>query len=698
MKSRLAYWFIGQSRPRKALILIGADIVFAVLALWSSFSLRWGTLFVPRNIEWTLIAIAPVLAVPIFIRLGLYRAIIRYIEMKALWTIVQAVTIYAAAFSLIYFLPFIFYESGIRNLPRTVPILNWLIMVLLVGSSRFFARWWLGDTYTRLGGGHSFDQQPKKKVLIYGAGSGGVQLASALALGREFEPVAFIDDDPSLHRHKIHGLKIYPFSALSYLIDRYEVASVLLAMPSAKRSRQSELIRRLEPYAVHVLSMPGVSEIAEGKITFDSLREVGIEDLLGRDPVIPDSALLHANITGKVVMVTGAGGSIGSELCRQIIALNPSALILFELSEYALYAIEQELLLQSPRLGTHEKTPIYAILGSVADARRLISVCETFKVQTIYHAAAYKHVPIVEHNPVAAIHNNVFGTLRTAEAAVLAQVETFVLISTDKAVRPTNTMGATKRFAELILQAFSAEPSICQSTRFTMVRFGNVLGSSGSVVPLFKEQIKRGGPVTVTDPGIIRYFMTIPEAAQLVIQAGAMGGGGDVFVLDMGEPVRILDLAKRMIHLSGLEIKDLEHPDGEIEICFTGLRPGEKLYEELLIGDNVTETGHPRIMRAEEHVIAWTDLSRRLERLDKAAEQDDHEQIREILLETVSGFAPQCGIEDLLWKQAQTGTEVQAIEEAGKKKPLLGNYKERLENQAANKFEEALPDETEKNL
>lgn len=697
MKSKMAHWFIGQSRPRKALILIGADIMFAMLALWSAFSLRWGVLFVPRKIEWILIAITPVLAVPIFIRLGLYRAIIRYIEMKALWTIVQAVTIYAAAFAVIYFLPFVFYESGIRNLPRTVPILNWLIMILLVGSSRFIARWWLGDMYIRLSGGHHL-HLAKKKIVIYGAGSGGVQLASALALGREFDPVAFIDDDPSLHKHKIHGLKIYPFSALSYLIERYEVSSVLLAIPSAKRARKSELIRLLEPYAVHVLSMPGVSEIAEGKITFDTLREIGIEDLLGRDPVTPDSELLHANITGKSVMVTGAGGSIGSELCRQIIALKPSALVLFELSEYALYAIEQELRLWVSRFAANETPPIYPLLGSVTDVARLVKVCKTFKVQTIYHAAAYKHVPLVEHNPVAAICNNVFGTLRTAEAAVMAQVETFVLISTDKAVRPTNTMGATKRFAELILQAFSAEATLRKSTRFTMVRFGNVLGSSGSVVPLFKEQIKRGGPVTVTDPNIIRYFMTIPEAAQLVIQAGAMGNGGDVFVLDMGDPVRILDLAKRMIHLSGLEIKDSEHPDGEIEICFTGLRPGEKLYEELLIGDHVTETEHPRIMRAEEHVIGWTDLTCRLERLNKAAEQDDHGQIREILLETVSGFAPQCGIEDLLWKQTQPQNGTPDSAETDKKKPLLGNYKERLENQAANKFEEALPDETEKNL
>lgn len=650
MKTRLAHWFVGLSRPRKALILISADTLFAALALWASFSLRWGVIFVPKPVEWALIAAAPLVAVPIFIRLGLYRAIIRYMEIKALWAIVQAVTLYAIVFALLYFLPFVFYETGIRNLPRTVPILNWLIMALLVGGSRFFARWWFSDTYFRAAGGNHPAQPPKKKVVIYGAGSAGVQLASALTLGREFQPVAFIDDEPSLQRHKINGLRIYPFSALDYLIERHDVNSVLLAMPSAKRSRISERVRQLEPYAVRVLSIPNLSEIAGGKITFDALREVDIEDLLGRDPVAPNPALLHANVSGKTVMVTGAGGSIGSELCRQIFALRPAALVLYEMSEYALYTIEQELSLQAARLADGPKPAVYALLGSVANGARLAKVCRTFGIQTIYHAAAYKHVPIVEHNPVAAIRNNVFGTLRCAEAALQTGVETFVLISTDKAVRPTNTMGASKRFAELILQAFSAAPENLGKTRFTMVRFGNVLGSSGSVVPLFREQIKRGGPITVTDPNIIRYFMTIPEAAQLVIQAGAMGEGGDVFVLDMGDPVRILDLAKRMIHLSGLEIKDAEHPDGEIEICFTGLRPGEKLYEELLIGDNVTSTSHPRILRAEEHVIPWHDLAGRLAQLNDAAEQDDHARIRDILLGAVSGFAPQCGIEDLLWK------------------------------------------------
>jgi FlaA1/EpsC-like NDP-sugar epimerase len=397
--------------------------------------------------------------------------------------------------------------------------------------------------------------------------------------------------------------------------------------------------------------MPGLSDIAQGKVTFDVVQEVDIADLLGRDPVAPNQSLLHANIAGKVVMVTGAGGSIGSELCRQIIQLRPASLILFELSEFALYAIEKELNYLLAKTKSSKKIGIISVLGSVVNAGRIEKVCKTFNVQTIYHAAAYKHVPMVEKNPGEAIWNNVFGTFRTAKAAIKAKVETFVLISTDKAVRPANTMGATKRFAELILQALSLDAENKHQTRFTMVRFGNVLGSSGSVVPLFREQIARGGPVTVTDERIIRYFMTIPEASQLVIQAGAMGQGGDVFVLDMGEPIRIVDLAKRMIHLSGLEIKDEDHPAGEIEISFTGLRPGEKLYEELLIGDNVSETSHARIMRAQEHVIPWADLEKLLAILERATKDDDFEQVRDVLATAVAGFVPQCEIEDLLWKE-----------------------------------------------
>ncbi len=645
MRSRLAHWFIGLSRQKKAFILISADVFFAVFALWASFSLRLGVLYIPRGDEWYLFAAAPVLAVPIFVKLGLYRAIIRYIEIRALWTIIQATTLYALVFA------FILYESGIKDIPRTVSPLNWLNMMLLVGSSRFFARWWLGDIYSRLGGGRGAKDYGKKNVVIYGAGSAGVQLVSALEHGREFRPVAFIDDDELLHKRKVNGLRIYPLSSLSYLIERHQVSDILLAVPSASRARRNEIIRLLEPYSVHVRSMPGVSDIAQGKVTFDVLQEVDIADLLGRDPVAPNQSLLHANIAGKVVMVTGAGGSIGSELCRQIILLQPTSLILFELCEFALYVIEKELNHLLTKIKGAKEIEIISVLGSVTNTDRIEKICKTFNVQTIYHAAAYKHVPMVEKNPGEAIWNNIFGTLNAAKAAIKAKVETFVLISTDKAVRPTNTMGATKRFAELILQALSLDAENKHRTHFTMVRFGNVLGSSGSVVPLFREQIARGGPVTVTDERIIRYFMTIPEASQLVIQAGAMGQGGDVFVLDMGEPIRILDLAKRMIHLSGLEIKDEDHPAGEIEISFTGLRPGEKLYEELLIGDNVSETSHARIMRAQEHVISWADLEKMLAALELATRNDDFERVRSILMEAVSGFVPQCEIGDLLWKE-----------------------------------------------
>ncbi|MEE7628110.1 nucleoside-diphosphate sugar epimerase/dehydratase [Methylobacter sp. Wu8] len=645
MRSRLANWFIGLARQKKAFILISADVFFAMFALWAAFSLRWGELYIPKDDEWYLFAAAPVIAVPIFVKLGLYRAIIRYIEVRALWTIIQATTLYALFFA------FVLYESGIKGVPRTVLPLNWLNMMLLVGGSRFFARWWLGEVYLNLGVGRGAKNHSKKNVVIYGAGNAGVQLASALGYGREFRPVAFIDDDELLHKQKVNGLRIYPLSSLRYLIEKYQVSDVLLAMPSANRARKSEIIRLLEPFAVHVMSMPGLSEIAQGKVTVDALQEVDIADLLGRDAVAPDQSLLHANIAGKVVMVTGAGGSIGSELCRQIILLQPESLILFEISEFALYAIEKELQHLLTKAKNDKEIKLIPVLGSVVNAKRCEKICKTFKVRTIYHAAAYKHVPMVERNPGEAVWNNIFGTLHAAMAAIKTEVETFVLISTDKAVRPTNTMGATKRFAELILQALSFNQANNTNTRFTMVRFGNVLGSSGSVVPLFKEQIARGGPVTVTDERIIRYFMTIPEAAQLVIQAGAMGQGGDVFVLDMGEPIRIVDLAKRMIHLSGLEIKDAEHPGGDIEISYTGLRPGEKLYEELLIGDNVSKTGHERIMRAQEQVIPWTELEKMLAVLEQATQDDDFERVRAVLADAVTGFVPQCEIEDVLWKE-----------------------------------------------
>ncbi len=647
IQNSLAHWFISLNRKYKAVILINTDIFFVFFALWSSFSLRWGELYIPKGDEWYLFAAAPFIAIPIFIRLGLYRAIIRYIEIKALWTIVQASTLYALLFA------FVIYESGIKVIPRTVSPLNGLIILFLLASSRFIARWWLGEAYFRITGKKSRAESLKKPVIIYGAGSAGVQLAAALEQGRDFKAVAFIDDDKALHKRKINSLSIYPLSSLSYLIDKHTVSNILLAMPSAKHSRISELIRILETYKVHVMSMPGLSDIAEGKVSVDALQEVDIADLLGRDPVAPNKSLFEANINQKVVMVTGAGGSIGSELCRQIIKLKPRSLILYEISEFALYAIEKELNQLISKKTAVDVPEIIPILGSITNAKRLEKTSQTLNVQTIYHAAAYKHVPLVEQNPGEAIYNNIFGTLYTAQAALKANVELFVLISTDKAVRPTNTMGATKRFAELILQALSLQNTDQGSTRFTMVRFGNVLGSSGSVVPLFREQIARGGPVTVTDARIIRYFMTIPEASQLVIQAGALSQGGDVFVLDMGEPIRILDLAKRMIHLSGLEVKSEDTLDGEIEIKFTGLRPGEKLYEELLIGENVTETLHPRIMRAEEHVIEWEDLNNLLASLKLAHSNDDFAAIRDLLKQAVTGFNPQCQISDILYQRSQ---------------------------------------------
>ncbi len=649
IQTKIAYWFVGLSRKKKAVILISMDAFFVLLAFWLSLSLRWGVWYVPTGDKWYLFAVAPFIAIPIFARLGLYRAIIRYIEIRALWVIVQATALYALAFA------FVIYESDIKVIPRTVSPLNWVLIMLFVGSSRFCARCWLGEIYFRLGGSRINKAVGKKNVVIYGAGSAGAQLAAALEQGREFKAVAFIDDDALIQDMKINNLKIHSLASLKLLIDRYQVSHVLLAMPSVSRARIGELIRMLEPYKIHVMSMPGLSDIAQGRVTVDALQEVDIADLLGRDAVSPNPNLLSANISGKVVMVTGAGGSIGSELCRQIIQLQPTALVLYEMCEFGLYAIENELNFTLKQVNQSLIQPIELItlLGSVTDAVRVEKVCKTFKVQTIYHAAAYKHVPMVEKNPGQGIWNNIFGTLHTAQAAINAGVELFVLISTDKAVRPTNTMGATKRFAELILQALSLQNTLPSSTRFTMVRFGNVLGSSGSVVPLFREQIARGGPVTVTDARIIRYFMTIPEAAQLVIQAGALAEGGDVFVLDMGEPIRILDLAKRMIHLSGLQIKDESHPAGEIEISFTGLRPGEKLYEELLIGDNVTDTHHPRIMRAEEHVIPWNVLDMLLSDLKTAAREDDFIQVRDILKQAVTGFVPQCGIDDLVWKQDQ---------------------------------------------
>ncbi len=647
-----------------------ADVVMLLLALWSAFALRLGEFYQPSIEIAGLILIAPAIAIPIFIRFGLYRAIVRYIGFRALWAVVQAVTLYALLWGVLEAL------SGVKGVPRSVILINWVVAILLIGGSRMLARWWFSGLIIGTGTGTGTGTDTgglRRNVVIYGAGSAGIQLASALAIGREFRPVAYLDDDATLHGRLINGLAVYSFTRLGQLIADDQVEEVLLALPSVSRSRRHEIITLLEPYSVHVRTLPGVSELAQGNIKIDDVREVTIEDLLGRDPVAPNEALLHKNITGKVVMVTGAGGSIGSELCRQILTLEPTILLLFEQSEYSLYAIERELIIQIDS-GLVEKSSLklVPVLGSVIDAGRLRQVIQAYGVQTIYHAAAYKHVPMVEKNPAEAIRNNILGTWSSARVAGECGVESFVLISTDKAVRPTNTMGATKRVAELVLQGLSlrggrndsdsltpafsrGEKEKIDSTRYCMVRFGNVLGSSGSVVPLFREQIRKGGPVTVTDPKIIRYFMTIPEAAQLVIQAGAMGRGGDVFLLDMGEPVKILDLARKMIRLSGFEVKDENHPKGDIKIAFTGLRPGEKLYEELLIGDNVHPTDHPLIMRAEEDVLPWSEMEKLLGDFESAAADHDQERIRNLLLEAVAGFKPQCGIEDSVYRLGEGG-------------------------------------------
>jgi len=641
---QLALHFLGFGRWKKAFLLMSFDSLLAVFSLWLAFSLRLGELYDPLGDAWPLFVILPSISIPIFLKFGLYRAIIRYIGERALKAIFQSVALSFLIFSLVAFL----LDSYFGVVPRTVPFLTGLLLLFFVVVSRFIARGWLANAYAALGGQVAVEFYAKN-IIIYGAGRAGAQLASALSAGSEYCVIAFIDDDKRVHKQKLDGIKIYPITALNQLIEENNVSDVLLAMPTIPRVRRSEIIRLLEPYSVHVRTMPCLVEMAQGKVRFDDLQEVDIADLLGRDAVSPDQNLLSANIAGKVVLVTGAGGSIGSELCRQIIFLQPAKLILYELNEFALYEVDKNLRQLVAKMPDAQAFKIIPVLGSVVDGVRFEKVCTRFLVQTIYHSAAFKHVPLVEYNTSVAVRNNVQGTLNIAFAAMAAKVETFVLISTDKAVRPTNTMGATKRLAELILQALSLLDT--HNTRFTMVRFGNVLGSSGSVIPLFREQIARGGPVTVTDERMLRYFMTIPEAAQLVIQAGAMGSGGDVFVLDMGEPIKINELAKRMIRLSGLEVKDQYHEDGDIDIIYTGLRPGEKLYEELLIGDNVSETEHCRILRAEEVVIFWAELEKNLDDLHIALEENNCHTLRRILMEVVTGYVPQCEVSDWLCRE-----------------------------------------------
>lgn len=650
-------------RRHKRLIQVAVDVLLVWAALWLAFVVRLGD---SNDIEplaghaWLFIS-APLIAVPLFVRFGMYRAVMRYFGNDALLAIAKAVTLSALLLALAVY----WHQGAPKLIPRSMVFNYWWLSLVLIGGLRLVMRqYFMGDWYS--------PEQPTRfkgrdttlpKVAVYGAGAAGNQLVAALRMGRAMCPVAFVDDDSSIATRVIAGLRVYTPKHIQQLIDETGADEILLAIPSASRSRRREILALLEGFPLHVRSVPGFMDLASGRVQVEDIQEVDIADLLGRDAVPPQQALFERCIRGQVVMVTGAGGSIGSELCRQIVASGPITLILFEHSEFNLYSIHSELEQRLQR----ESLPVrlVPILGSIQNSVRLEDVMRTWGVNTVYHAAAYKHVPMVEHNIAEGVQNNVLGSLHTAQAAVKAEVQHFVLISTDKAVRPTNVMGSTKRLAEMVLQALSAESEPLlfgdaeavkrvNNTRFTMVRFGNVLGSSGSVIPRFHEQIRQGGPVTVTHPNITRYFMTIPEAAQLVIQAGAMGQGGDVFVLDMGSPVKIFQLAEKMIHLSGLSVRSEKNPHGDIAIEFTGLRPGEKLYEELLIGENVSPTDHPMIMRAHEEHLAWESFKKVLADLQGAVEGDDYDRVRQLLRETVSGYAPEGEIVDWMHQKRRS--------------------------------------------
>ena len=627
-------------RNIKQFTLLVSDTVFIVLSIYLSVVIRLGelenTLSVSFISDLICYSLTVFFSIIVFLRIGLYRSIIRYMGHKAFLTVIQAISIS----SLIFAASIMLTRNG---MPRSVPFIYWGLALFFIGGSRFIV-WFYYQNLLR---------QNKENVIIYGAGSAGRQLLTSLIHGDQYEVKAFIDDDKSIKGCLVDGVIVYRPHHIDRLVKKDNISQVLLAIPSVSLSRRRQIIQNLEACSVHVMTIPGLVDIVSGKAKVAELSEVKIDDLLGRDAVSPNNELFDKCIKNKVVLVTGAGGSIGSELCRQIVKHEPEQLILFELSEYALYSVEQEFKALIADNGYH--IVLTPLLGSVQNKIRLKNIFTAYGVHTVYHAAAYKHVPIVEENIVEGIRNNIFGTRRAAEAAYESGVETFVLISTDKAVRPTNIMGTTKRFAEMLLQGM-AKVSSGEGTRFCMVRFGNVLGSSGSVVPLFTQQIKSGGPVTVTHPDIIRYFMTIPEAAQLVLQAGALGQGGDVFVLDMGEPVKIADLAKKMIHLSGYEVKDDANPDGDISLVYSGLRPGEKLYEELLIGDNVSNTQHPRIMRAQETMLPMAVIDEKMALLDEACHEFNVARVREILLESETGYVPDKDQPaDLLWCKLKKG-------------------------------------------
>lgn len=620
-------------REAKRVVALAADIVMCVLSVYIAFYLRLG--FWPPITSYPLqpIVVSIALALPIFVTFGLYRAIFRHAGAEALIAIFRAVAVYTIPFATLYTL------IGVASIPRTVGLIQPILLALMVSATRVGVRFLFAETYTE-----RWRKDRVPRVAIYGAGNAGLELAAAITASRAMRAIAFIDDDPALWGSTLRGLPILPPGNMAQLIDRHRIEDILLAIPSASRRRRLEILESLRGLPIHVRTLPSFMDIARGTISVGDLRELDIEDLLGRATIPPDEALLRQNVTGKVIMVTGAGGSIGSELCRQIIRFQPGALLLVDHSEYNLYAIHHELtaLVADAANEDGEAPALVPLLASVADTRRMDEILAAWRPTTVVHAAAYKHVPLVEQNVLEGIRNNVFGTRTLVDAARRAGVRRFILVSTDKAVRPTNVMGATKRLAEMILQAVQEED---RSIVLSMVRFGNVLGSSGSVIPLFREQIAAGGPITITHPDVTRFFMTVPEAAQLVLQAGSMARGGEVFLLDMGEPVRIVDLARNMVELSGLKVSDDD--DGDIEIVFTGLRPGEKLYEELLIGDGGEPSDHPRIVRANEAALSWAELAPELAALEATIASGDSGEARAILGRLVTGYRPAAEMVDL---------------------------------------------------
>lgn len=626
---RLANWLIGMPRVGKRALALALDAWLCAMTVWLALCLRLEEWVHLQPAHWLAIAVSVAFALPLFAVHGLYAAVFRYSGWNAMLTLGRVMLIYGVLYMSTFTL------VGVPGVPRTVGIIQPLLLFVAVGLSRVAVRLWLGDLYRSL-----LDRRRLPGLLIYGAGAAGRQLAGALAHSREHRLHGFLDDSPALQGRRLDGVPVYAPAALPALIERCGVTDVLLAMPSASRERRRQIVDDLRQYRVHVRTLPGLAALVHGRVTLDDVRELDIEDLLGREAVHPYDELMDRDIRGATVLVTGAGGSIGSELCRQIILRAPRRLLLVELSEYALYAIHDELERWLKEEGARQGLTVELIplLASVQNERRMGEIMAAWRPETVYHAAAYKHVPLVEHNVSEGVRNNVLGTWVCAKLAIAFKVRKFVLISTDKAVRPTNVMGASKRLAEMVLQALAHRPEC--PTCLTMVRFGNVLGSSGSVVPRFREQIARGGPITLTHPDVTRYFMTIPEAAQLVIQAGAMARGGDVFLLDMGEPVRIMELARRMVQLSGLRVKDDENPDGEIEILVTGLRPGEKLYEELLIDDQAERTVHPRILRAQESYLPWAELLPSLNTLIAAIDEGNPAAVRDGLARIVTGYQP----------------------------------------------------------